>query len=146
MIAIDLLLLATLERPAGCGARPPMPRPEHGAFLIDSRIHDQKIITLREHVLIDEMHPAFLRRRTDLLAIFHKAAVRFLLSRPSRLGEWIVVLGYVQSEEVLGGEVPVAFGTAIAMGFGVVDFEVGEGGEGEGFGVRWQGAFHGCSG
>ena len=122
-----------------------MPRPEHGAPLVDSRIHDQKIVTLRKPVLIDEMHPPFLRRRTDLLAIFHKAAVCFLISRPSCLGQWIVVLGYVQTEEVLGGEVPVAFGTAVAVGFGVVDFEVGEGGEGEGFGVGWQGAFHCCT-
>ena len=57
-----------------------------------------------------------------------------------------MVLRYVQSEEMLSGEVSMAFGTTIAMGFGVVDFEVGEGGEGEGFGVGWQGAFHCCSG
>ena len=145
MIAIGLLLLTTSERPASCGARPPVPRPQHGAPFIDSRIHYQKIVTLREHVLIDEMHPAFLRRRTDLLAILHEAAKRFLVSRPSRLGEGIVVLGNVQAEEVLRGEVSVAFGTAVAVGFGVVDFEVGEGGEGEGFGVGGQGAFHCCS-
>ena len=122
-----------------------MPRPEHGAPLINSRVHYQKIVTLRKQVLVDEMHPAFLRRRTDLLAILHEATIRFLVSRPPRVREGIVVLGNVQAEEVLGGKVSVAFGTAVAMGFGVVNFEIGEGGEGEGFGVRWQGAFHSCS-
>jgi len=42
---------------------------------------------------------------------------------------------------VLSGEVLVAGGAAVRVGLGVVGFEVGEGGEGEG-GVGWEGAFH----
>lgn len=42
---------------------------------------------------------------------------------------------------MLGGEVLVAGGAAVCVGLGVVDFEVGEGGEGEG-GVGGEGAFH----
>lgn len=42
---------------------------------------------------------------------------------------------------MLSGEVLVAGGAAVGVGLGVVGFEVGEGGEGEG-GVGWEGAFH----
>lgn len=52
-----------------------------------------------------------------------------------------MVLGDVEGEEVLGGEVLVAGGAAVCVGLGVVDFEVGEGGEGEGR-VGGEGAFH----
>lgn len=87
------------------------------------------------------MHPPFQRRTAHLLAALHQAPIRLLALRSPRLVQRIVVLGDVEGEEVLGGEVPVAGGAAVRVGLGVVDLEVGEGGEGEG-GVGWEGAFH----
>lgn len=96
-------------------------------------------------MLVNEMHTALLGRRTDLLTALHKAPVRLLVLGPPCFLERVVVLGYVEAEEMVCGEVLAAFGAAVAVDLGVVDFEVGEGGEGEGFLVGWEGAFHYCS-
>ena len=120
-------------------------RPQHRALLVHTRIHNKEIIVLGEHVLVNQMHPPLLRRRADLLTTLDKASIRLLLfSSPRRLKR-IVVLGDMEAEEMLCGKVLLAFGAAVAVDLGVVNFEVGEGGEGEGVVVRWEGAFHYCS-
>lgn len=47
-----------------------------------------------------------------------------------------MVFAYVEAQKVLGGKVFLTLGTAISVDLGVVYFEIFEGGECEGFGVR----------
>lgn len=56
---------------------------------------------------------------------------RFLALVPFRRHDGIVVFGNVQLQEMLVGEVPMAFGTAVHVGFLVVHVVLVERGEGE---------------
>ena len=56
-----------------------------------------------------------------------------------------MVLGDVEAKEMLGREVLMAIRAAVAMIFGIVDLEVGEGGKGDGLVVGRKRTFHHCS-
>ena len=96
-------------------------------------------------MLVNEVHTAFLSCSTDFFTILHKALIGFLVLGSSYCFKRIVVLGYVEAEEILCGEILAAFRTAVAVDLGVVHFKVGKGGEEQGFGVGWKGEFHYCS-
>lgn len=44
----------------------------------------------------------------------------------------------MEAEKMLRGEISAAFGTAVCVNLGVMDFEIFKGGKGEGVLVRWE--------
>ena len=52
-----------------------MPHPEHRAALVDAGVDDEEIIVFGEHVLVGQVHAAFLRGGADFVAVLDEAAV-----------------------------------------------------------------------
>ena len=52
-----------------------MTRPEHRAALVDTGVHYLEVIVLGEHVLVSQVHAAFVRGGTDFVAVFDEASV-----------------------------------------------------------------------
>lgn len=73
-------------------------------------------------MFIDEVHTALLPCAADLVTAFDEASINLVAPVAFRCGDRIVILGDVQRQEMLCGEVSVAFQTSIYMRLGVVDF------------------------
>lgn len=71
---------------------------------------------------------------------------RFIFPSPSRFIQRIMVLRYMQAQEMLRREILVTLRATVCMRFRVVVLKVLECGERDRFGMWWQRAFHhfGC--
>lgn len=81
------------------------------------------MIDLGEQVFINQMQTALLWSRTDFLAPFNEASVRFLTFGLQSLTESVVVFICMQSQEMSGREVLSASRTAVGMFPYVVNFK-----------------------
>ena len=123
------------------------------------------------HMFVDQMQSSFLRSGTDSITVFHQTSVlsfqgemgvnheafRVSSTNPrseipstydllaigfSCVVERIMVLGDVQAEEMLGGEIPPTFGASIGVCFHVMNLVGLVGGKVEGLSMRWQSTSH----
>lgn len=92
-------------------------------------------------MLVYEVASPLLPVDADLTAAFYEAGVRLLVGVSLRCDDWVVVLRYMQVEEVSGGKVLVAVGTAVSVSLLVVRLIFGIGCEAQKL-VRWQEATH----
>ena len=49
--------------------------PEHGASLVDTGVYNGKVVALGEHVLVGQVHAAFVGGGADFVAVGDEAAV-----------------------------------------------------------------------
>lgn len=94
------------------------------------------MIDLGEQVFINQMQTALLWSRTDFLASFNEASVRFLTLGLQSLTDGVVVFICMQSQEMSGGEVLSASGTTVGMFPHVVNFKPFNVREAQRFSVR----------
>lgn len=99
-------------------------RSQHGVTRIQAIVHDEEVVVSRKHVLVDQMHSAFLPSRTDLFAVFHEAGEDLVASITPSGEQRIVVLGDMQRQVVFRGKVLVASQTSVHVRLLVVDFVI----------------------
>ena len=111
------------------------------------------------------MHPSFLWRRADLVAVFNEASIlqpavshqnnpyactpfwrthRLLLLRPPRVLQRIMILTNMQPQKMFRRKILPTLRTPMCMHFRVVYLEFFKRRERERLRVRWEGAFHYC--
>ena len=52
-----------------------MARAEHGATFVNSSINDKKVVVLGEYMLVYKMHPPFVGRGANLVAVLNETSV-----------------------------------------------------------------------
>lgn len=102
-------------------------RSQHAALAVDACIDQQKIVISGKTMLVDQMATSLLPIAAHFLAAFDEADESLLTAFSLGGNDWIVVLGYVQLEEVSRGKVGFAVRAAIAVHLIVVSLVFGIG-------------------